>query len=164
MSYGGYGFPNNYGMTYQQPNGFQNNFNNDSRYNRYMNMVEQQNNNNSQMTNTNFDFITVSSMQEAQDFNVPNGQIRWFRHTSKPEIYVKAVSAVGQPSFGAYELHEIDFNNSETKENKNYVTVDKFNELNSEVDRLKDIIIQQNNTIQELSKVKPTKTQNKEAK
>ena len=39
MSYGGYGFPNNYGMTYQQPNGFQNNFNNDSRYNRYMNMV-----------------------------------------------------------------------------------------------------------------------------
>ena len=76
MSYGGYGFPNNYGMTYQQPNGFQNNFNNDSRYNRYMNMVE----------------------------------------------------------------------------------------LNSEVDRLKDVIIQQNNTIQELSKVKPTKTQNKEAK
>ena len=57
MSYGGYGFPNNYGMTYQQPNGFQNNFNNDSRYNRYMNMVEQQNNNNSQMANTNFDFI-----------------------------------------------------------------------------------------------------------
>ena len=49
MSYGGYGFPNNYGMTYQQPNGFQNNFNNDSRYNRYMNMVEQQNNNNSQI-------------------------------------------------------------------------------------------------------------------
>lgn len=81
MSYGGYGFPNNYGMTYQQSNGFQNNF-----------------------------------------------------------------------------------NNSETKENKNYVTVDKFNELNSEVARLKDVIIQQNNTIQELSKVKPTKTQNKEAK
>lgn len=126
----GYGFPT-YNFGQQNVN--------DNQYNRYMNMI-----NTHQVKNdTNADFIIVSSIDEAKNSIMQNGQIRWFRHSSKPELYVKAVSMTGQPSFNAYRLEEFNFEQSNEQNNVNFVTMDKFAELSNEVLQLKNIIANQ---------------------
>lgn len=126
----GYGFPT-YNFGQQNVN--------DNQYNRYMNMI-----NTHQVKNdTNADFIIVSSIDEAKNSIMQNGQIRWFRHSSKPELYVKAVSMTGQPSFNAYRLEEFNFEQSNEQNDVNFVTMDKFAELSNEVVQLKNIITNQ---------------------
>lgn len=126
----GYGFPT-YNFGQQNVN--------DNQYNRYMNMI-----NTHQVKNdTNADFIIVSSIDEAKNSIMQNGQIRWFRHSSKPELYVKAVSMTGQPSFNAYRLEEFNFEQSNEQNDVNFVTMDKFAELSNEVVQLKNIISNQ---------------------
>lgn len=127
---------------------------NDNQYNRYMNMI-----NTHQVKNdTNADFIIVSSIDEAKNSIMQNGQIRWFRHSSKPELYVKAVSMTGQPSFNAYRLEEFNFEQSNEQNDINFVTMDKFAELSNEVIQLKNIIANQT------SGNKSVKPSSKEAK
>lgn len=141
----GYGFPT-YSFGQQNVN--------DNQYNRYMNMI-----NTHQVKNdTNADFIIVSSIDEAKNSIMQNGQIRWFRHSSKPELYVKAVSMTGQPSFNAYRLEEFNFEQSNEQNDINFVTMDKFAELSNEVIQLKNIIANQT------SGNKSVKPSSKEAK
>lgn len=167
----GYGFPT-YSFGQPNTNSFMNI--NDNQYNRYMNMLNAQQNQQPK-SDTNADFIIVSNIDEAKNSIVQNGQIRWFRHSSKPEVYVKAVSMTGQPSFNAYKLEEFNFEQSNEKNNTNFVTMDKFtelnnvtmdkfSELNNEVAQLKDIVANQNNYIKNMSGNKSTKPSNKEAK
>ena len=156
----GYGFPT-YSFGQPNTNSFMNI--NDNQYNRYMNMLNAQQNQQTK-SDTNADFIIVSNIDEAKNSIVQNGQIRWFRHSSKPEVYVKAVSMTGQPSFNAYKLEEFNFEQSNEQNSVNFVTMDKFAELNNEVAQLKDIVANQNNYIKNMSGNKSTKPSNKEAK
>jgi len=87
--------------------------------------------------NSNMDFIPVVSEEEAEKYIVQKGQTIWFRHSSEPEIYVKSVSTIGEPNFGAYTLTKKE---KKVEEEKNYreiepkfATEDDINTLQSSI-------------------------------
>ena len=90
---------------------------------------------------TNMDFLPVSSEEEAEKFIVKKGETIWFRHSSEPEIYVKSVSSIGEPDFGAYylvkkEKKEKTNKTEETKKEESFVTLDNFNAFESNVQNI----------------------------
>ncbi len=121
-------YPNINGMNMFQNNPYQ------GQIEKYILEQAQQRNNN--QYNTNMDFIIVGSEEEAEKYIVQKGQTIWFRHSSEPEIYVKSVSTIGEPNFGAYELHKKE----KKDEEKNYreiepkfVTEDDINTFQSNI-------------------------------
>lgn len=98
-----------------------------------------------QQVQTNMDFIVVPKMEDAKDYIVQNGQTRWFRNSSKPEIYVKSVSNIGEPNFGAYNLVPLDINSNIIPDDKNvasqeFVPVKDFNDLQTQVNNMQNTI------------------------
>ena len=104
-----------------------------------------QNNNISQPL-TNMDFIIVGNKDEAERYVVQRGQTLWFRHSSKPEIYVKTVSNIGEPNFGAYRLEKLE--NEPYNASEGYSTNDMDNQkTNQEIQSLKEQVNQIQATI-----------------
>lgn len=98
-----------------------------------------------QQVQTNMDFIVVPKMEDAKDYIVQNGQTRWFRNSSKPEIYVKSVSNIGEPNFGAYNLVPLDINSNIIPDDKSvvsqeFVPVKDFNDLQTQVNNMQNTI------------------------
>ena len=129
---------NNFPQYNNYPNGMNNMFQNSP----YQNQLEKyileqaQQRSANQYNNTNMDFIIVGSEEEAEKYIVQKGQTIWFRHSSEPEIYVKSVSTIGEPNFGAYILQKKE----RKEEEKNYreiepkfVTEDDINSLQSNI-------------------------------
>lgn len=91
-----------------------------------------------QYNNTNMEFIPVMSEEEAEKYIVKKGETLWFRHSSEPEIYVKSVSQIGEPNFGAYILQKKE----KKEEEKNYREIEpKFvteNEINTFQSNIKE--------------------------
>ena len=130
-------FPQQYG-NYPNINSMFGNNNYQGQLEKYLIDQATQRNQQNQMS-SNMDFIPVVSEEEAEKYIVQKGQTIWFRHSSKPEIYVKSVSLIGEPNFGAYELHKkekTEPNKEETVEkekSEEFVTVKNFDTFESNV-------------------------------
>lgn len=92
--------------------------------------------------NSNMDFIPVVSEEEAEKYIVQKGQTIWFRHSSEPEIYVKSVSTIGEPNFGAYTLIK-----KEKKEEKNYREIEPKFVTEEDINTFQSNIKEQMNNI-----------------
>ena len=98
-----------------------------------------------QQVQTNMDFIVVPKMEDAKDYIVQNGQTRWFRNSSKPEIYVKKKKKKKKKNFGAYNLVPLDINSNIIPDDKNvvsqeFVPVKDFNDLQTQVNNMQNTI------------------------
>lgn len=126
-------FPQQYGNNYPNIN---NMFNNNYQEQLEKYLLEQATQRNQQVS-SNMDFIPVSSEEEAEKYIVQKGQTLWFRHSSEPEIYVKSVSSIGEPNFGAYNLikkEKKDQKEDEQNINKvEFVTVEKLDTFESNI-------------------------------
>lgn len=91
---------------------------------------------------SNMDFIPVVSEEEAEKYIVQKGQTIWFRHSSEPEIYVKSVSTIGEPNFGAYTLIK-----KEKKEEKNYREIEPKFVTEEDINAFQSNIKEQMNNI-----------------
>lgn len=135
---------NNMGMNMGQQQPYQDQL---GKYLLEQSMMKQQQN---QQPQTNMDFIIVENIASAQNYIVQKGQTLWFRHSSKPEVYVKTVSMIGEPSFGAYCLTPITEEQNQNQsvqqtENQNvdltnYVPISQFNELQNQVNNMQNMI------------------------
>lgn len=105
-------------------------------------IMEQATQRNNQYNNTNMDFIIVGSEDEAEKYIVQKGQTIWFRHSSEPEIYVKSVSTIGEPNFGAYTLIK-----KEKKEEKNYREIEPKFVTEEDINTFQSNIKEQMNNI-----------------
>ena len=136
-------FPQQYGnYTNQNMNPMFGNNNYQSQLEKYLLDQATQRNQQIQMS-SNMDFIPVVSEEEAEKYIVQKGQTIWFRHSSEPEIYVKSVSTIGEPNFGAYILTK----KVKEEEEKNYreiepkfVTEDDINTFQSNIKEKMDNI------------------------
>jgi hypothetical protein len=112
-------------------------------------IIEQaQQRNTNQYNNTNMDFIIVGSEDEAEKYIVQKGQTIWFRHSSEPEIYVKSVSTIGEPNFGAYILQK-----KEKEEEKNYKEIEPKFVTENDINIFQSNIKEQMNNIDEHIKI-----------
>lgn len=91
---------------------------------------------------TNMDFIIVGNKEEAERYIVQKGQTLWFRHSKEPQIYVKSVSMIGEPNFGAYKLVKLEDEPikeepiEDNNEQLNSLQI-QYNEMQKELERLK---------------------------
>lgn len=86
---------NNFGGGYQYGVPYSNQM---AQLNNYMEQLKNPNGMNMQQAqpmpqqqSTNMNFIVVEGQDYAEKYIVQNGQTLWFRHSMKPEIYVKSV-------------------------------------------------------------------------
>ena len=153
--------------------GFNNNYYNPNQMNQLDRYMEQLNNRNNRQQNdfmnrqqqqsyTNMDFVIVENIDIARNYVVPNGNTMWFRHSIKPEIYVKSVSNIGEPNFQGYTLTPIMFNmdnnnnqnNDMNNTNIQYVPIENFNELGLKVNQLEQKVYDYEQIIRDLSQPK----------
>lgn len=106
---------------------------------RYMNNFNTQNNNGNTYS-SNMNFIKVKNIAEAKEWVVQNNSEVWMQDSSEPYLYYKSVNNIGNANFRVLRVEDITdqiFNNQEVvncQENTDYVSIDKFNELNKKLD------------------------------
>ena len=126
-------FPQQFGNYPNISNMFNNNY--QEQLEKYL--LDQAVQRNQQQIVSNMDFIPVSSEEEAEKYIVKKGETLWFRHSSEPEIYVKSVSSIGEPNFGAYNLvKKVKEEVKKEEQNTNiseFVTVEKLDTFESSI-------------------------------
>lgn len=88
----------------------------------------------------NVDWIRVNGIDGARNHIVELGQTCWMMDNSDPVIYYKAVDMVGQPTFKAFKLEEIQIENRSIVPNapdlSAYATKADLDAITSKLDKL----------------------------